>query len=187
MIPTLEAAKAIHGHREEALMVATMTGRRAWDTVSENRSLDMPFSGAMGKASSFGLGLALAQPDRKVMVLDGDGSLLTNLGSLVTVAGMAPENFFHFVFEDGSYGATGGEPIPGAGKASFAGIAKAAGYANVYEFDNLEDFVIDVGRILNEQGPVFVCLKVEHGEIPRSEPRTMLEAIKEMSELLAAP
>lgn len=185
MIPSLEAIKAIHRHRQGALVVATMTGRREWDSVSENRSLDFPLSGCMGKASSFALGLALAQPRRKVMVIDGDGSLLTNLGSLVTVANKSPANYYHFVMEDGGYGATGGEPIPGAGKLSFAGMARAAGYAAAYEFDNLEEFVTDVEAILQERGPVFICLKVRRGEIPPSEPRTMQQAIAELRALLA--
>ena len=57
----------------------------------------------MGSASSIGLGIALAQPNKKVIVMDGDGSLLMQLGSLVTIAGAAPENLYHFVFENGVY------------------------------------------------------------------------------------
>ncbi len=185
MIPSLEAIKAIHRNRQESVVVATMTSRREWDAISENRSLDFPMSGAMGKASSFAFGLALAQPSRKVIVIDGDGSLLTNLGSLVTIAGKQPQNFYHFVMEDGGYGATGGEPIPGAGRLSFAGMAKAAGYAASYEFDSLEEFVTDIEGILQEPGPVFICLKVRRGEIPPSEPRSVQQAIKELMALFA--
>ena len=166
-------------------MVATMTGREEWDSVSENRSLDFPLIGCMGKASSFGLGLSLAQPQRKVLIIDGDGSLLMNLGSLATVANKAPANYYHFVLEDGGYTTTGGQPIPGANKISFAGMARAAGYAAAYEFDSLEEFVTEVEDILQQQGPVFVCLKVRHGDIPPSEPRTIQQAYKELTKLLA--
>ena len=69
----------------------------------------------MGKASSIGLGIALARPDKKVLVIDGDGSLLMNLGSLVTVANMSPKNLVHFVYQNGTYGVSGGQPIPGSG------------------------------------------------------------------------
>ncbi|MDO8749852.1 MAG: thiamine pyrophosphate-dependent enzyme [Dehalococcoidia bacterium] len=185
MIPSLEAVKAIHAHRQKALVVATMTAREEWDAISQDRSLDFPLFGCMGKASSFGLGLALAQPKRKVLVIDGDGSLLMNLGSLATVANKAPANYYHFVFEDGVYTTTGGQPIPAAGKVSFAGMARAAGYAAAYEFDNLEELVTEVGRILQQQGPVLVCLKVRHGEIPKSAPRTIQQAVKELRDLLA--
>ena len=185
MIPSIEAVKAIHAHRQQSIVVATMTAREEWDAVSQDRSLDFPLVGCMGKASSFGLGLALAQPLRKVIVIDGDGSLLMNLGSLATVATKSPLNYYHFVFEDGVYTTTGGQPVPAQNKVSFATMAKAAGYAAAYEFDNLEELVTELGRILQQQGPALVCLKVRHGEIPESTPRTIQQAVKELRELLA--
>ena len=66
----------------------------------------------MGLASSHALGLALGRPDKRVIVLDGDGSLLMNLGTLVTAAAAPPKNFYHFVCENGTYEANGGHPIP---------------------------------------------------------------------------
>src|SRR5215510_11663582 len=85
--------------------------------------------GAMGLASSHGLGLALGRPDKRVIVLDGDGSLLMSLGTLVTAAAAAPKNFFHFVLENGTYEANGGHPIPGKDRVEFSGFARAAGYS----------------------------------------------------------
>jgi phosphonopyruvate decarboxylase len=117
--------------------------------------------GAMGLASSHALGLALGRPDKKVIVLDGDGSLLMNIGTLVTAASVAPKNFYHFVCENGTYEANGGHPIPGKGTVSFAGLARSAGYKNVYEFADLKIFEQQVGAILAEEGPVFINLKVE--------------------------
>lgn len=117
--------------------------------------------GAMGLASSHALGLALGRPDRRVIVLDGDGSLLMNLGTLVTAAEAAPRNFYHFVCENGTYEANGGHPIPGRGTVSFAGFARAAGYRNVHEFSELAIFEQQIGAILAEPGPAFVDLKVE--------------------------
>ena len=70
----------------------------------------------MGSASTIGLGIALAQPQRKVIVVDGDGSLLMQLGSLVTIAGAAPANFFHFVFENGVYETSGVAAVAGRGQ-----------------------------------------------------------------------
>ena len=125
MIDGLEAQNVISRYRGDAVVVTTMSTNFEWPQVSTNPDLDLMFSGAMGKASSVGLGVALARPDKKVIVLDGDGSLLMNLGSLVTIANMAPPNPVHFVFENEVYRTTGGQLIPGAVKSSFTGLAAA--------------------------------------------------------------
>ena len=165
MLSGLDAAKAINRIRDDAVVVATMTPNRYWSTVSESPELDIPVFGAMGKASSVALGIAVARPDRRVMVLDGDGAVLMNLGTLVTIAGQAPANLVHFVFEDGVYYTTGGQPIPGAGTFDLAGMAESAGFAHSFTFDDLEDLVSELPRIAGLEGPVFVCLKVVN-EIP---------------------
>ena len=167
MIPAFEAVKAINEHRGDAMVVGTMTPNRYWQQVSQRPELDLPIFGAMGKASSVALGLALARPERKVLVMDGDGAVLVNLGSLVTIAGQGPQNLVHFVFEDGVYFTTGGQPVPGAGTFDLAGMAKSAGFKESYEFDNLEDFVSELPGLMDREGPVFVCLKVDHtGDVP---------------------
>jgi sulfopyruvate decarboxylase subunit beta len=116
--------------------------------------------GAMGLASSHALGLALGLPERRIIVLDGDGSLLMNLGSLVTIANTAPPNLFHFVCENGTYEANGGHPIPGRDRVDFAGFARAAGYAGVHQFADLRVFEQQIGAVLAERGPVFADLKI---------------------------
>jgi len=98
------------------------------------------------------------------MVIDGDGSLLMNLGSLVTIAEAAPPNQVHFVCQNNTYEANGFHAIPGADKVSFAGFARAAGIEKVYEFDELADFDQRIGTVLAEPGPVFVVLKVIAGQ-----------------------
>ena len=123
MISSLDAVKAINDVRADAVVVGTMTPNRYWESVTDKPDLDLPIFGGMGKASSVALGIAIAQPDKKVLCLDGDGSLLMNLGTLVTTAGMAPENLVHFVFEDGGYFTTGGQPVPGSGNVDLAGMA----------------------------------------------------------------
>jgi phosphonopyruvate decarboxylase len=119
--------------------------------------------GAMGLASSHALGLALGRPDKRVIVLDGDGSLLMNLGSLVTIGAAAPPNLFHFVCENGTYEANGGHPIPGRDKVDFAGLARASGYRVVYDFSDLGVFEQQIGAVLSETGPVFADLKISAG------------------------
>ena len=162
MILIQDAIDAINRVRDDAIVVGTMTPNRYWASVSDNPDLDLPIFGAMGKASSVALGLALARPDKKVLVLDGDGGLLMNLGSLVTIAGMAPENLVHFCFEDGVYQTTGAQPVPGAGVFDLKGIARGAGIVESHTFDNLEDFVSELPVVLDKRGPVFVNLKIEH-------------------------
>jgi len=137
-----------------------MTANFEWPQVSSKAELDLLFSGAMGKASSLGLGLALAQPGRKVIVLDGDGSLLMNLGSLITIANMAPANLIHFLFINQVYRTTGGQPVPHANKVDFVALATAAGYASAYLFKTIEELQDNIKSILAETGPTFVCLEV---------------------------
>jgi sulfopyruvate decarboxylase subunit beta len=113
--------------------------------------------------NSHALGLALGRPDKRVIVLDGDGSLLMNLGSLVTIGAAAPPNLFHFVCENGTYEANGGHPIPGRDKVDFAGLARASGYRVVYDFSDLGVFEQQIGAVLSETGPVFADLKISAG------------------------
>lgn len=164
MIPAFDAIKVLNSKRNNEIVVGTMTPNRYWELISDNPKMDLPIFGAMGKASSLGLGLALAKPNEKIWVLDGDGSVLMNLGSLVTIAEQKPDNFCHFVFQDGVYFTTGGQPIPGGDNVDLAGIALKSGYASAYTFDNLEHFVNELNEINDSKGPVFVCLKVQHNE-----------------------
>lgn len=164
MINNTDAVRLIDSKRADSVIVPTMNANNVGfglPTVTTNQSLDLPLSGAMGKAANLGLGLALAQPDRKVFVLDGDGSLLMNLGAMVTSANKAPANFYHFLFNNGVYAVTGGQPIPGSECADWEGMAKAAGYAAVFSFDNLEDFTNGIDEALSAAGPVFIHLAVE--------------------------
>ena len=192
-IRNVDAVRIMDEHRGDGVFVATMNANNVTfglPTVTTHERLDLPLSGCMGKASSVGLGLALAQPDRKVIVLDGDGSLLMNLGTIVTISNKAPENFYHFVFDNGVYAVTGGQPIPGAENASFEGMAREAGYAATYEIDDTEELSTRIDSILQQKGPVLVCLKVtpeiENTPIqdrPRAS-RTMQVAMQELGEIL---
>lgn len=149
-------------HRDE-LVVPVYQATFEWLAIKP----DAPtFSavGAMGQASSLALGFALGAPERRVIVLDGDGSLLMNLGSLVSIANAAPNNLLHFVCENGTYEANGGHPIPCKDKVSFAGLALAAGYREAHEFSELNALEAALPGILRATGPVLVDLKVEPGE-----------------------
>lgn len=144
------------------IVVSTYTSAFEWLNVRKH-PLNFISVGAMGLASAHALGLALGRPDKRVLVLDGDGSLLMSLGSLVTIAEAAPANLVHFVCENGGYEANGGHPIPQRGKVSFVGLARAAGYRNGYEFAELSVFEEQIATVLAQTGPTFVDLKVTTG------------------------
>lgn len=189
-----EACLAVAEHRGQAVVVTTQSAalpRIGWPAVSNREELDFPLWTAMGKASSIGLGLALARPDKKVIILDGDSSLLMNLGSLATISERAPANLYHFVFENGIYAGTGGQPIPGNGKLDFKEIAIGAGYSAAYEFDDLQELAINLRQVLEGRGPVFVVLKIAHeldstpNKLRERPNRTMLDAVVELRDALA--
>ncbi len=159
MIDDFEALKVISEHRDGAVVVATMTANFIWPQVSTNPGLDLLFSGAMGKASSIGLGLALARPDKKIIVLDGEGSLPMNLGTLATITEISPPNLVHIVLNNNVYRTSGGQPVPNVGKNSYTGFAEAAGYAGVYSFDHLDSFKSAIKGILKQKGPTFIALQ----------------------------
>ena len=191
MISNSDAVKLLDSKRQDSVLVATMTannGRFGLPSVTTNEKLDFPLTGNMGKASSLGLGLALAQPQRKIMVLDGDGSLLMNLGSIVTMANKSPTNLYHFLFDNGVYAVTGGQPVPGANRTDWEGMAKAAGYAATFSFDDLEELTTGIDEALAAKGPVFVHLTIDPEiettpiEFRPRQSRSIQTAFKELTE-----
>jgi thiamine pyrophosphate-dependent acetolactate synthase large subunit-like protein len=160
-MPYAAALAVLARRRRDEIVVTTMTSSRVWAHLSTRPELDLSFGGCMGKASSLGLGLALGRPDRRVWVLDGDGSLLMNLGTLVTIAQQAPANLTHFLLENGVYEVTGGQPVPGAGLVDFAAMARAAGYPAAFRFDALDTLEAGLDNALAAPGPTFITLVVD--------------------------
>jgi thiamine pyrophosphate-dependent acetolactate synthase large subunit-like protein len=140
---------------------------------------------AMGQGPALGLGLALAHPERGAIVLNGDGSMLMNLGSLVTLANQ-PANVYLVIFDNGIYEVTGGQPTAGTGHTDFAGLAHAAGIARVYAFDSVESWQANAGEALSGPGPVVIWLKVEGrmGQKTPPPPRPMAEQITRLQDAL---
>lgn len=156
------ALEILKQHVRDEIVVAVYQTLFDWMEINP-RDLNYVATGAMGQASSHGLGLALANPEKEILVFDGDGSILMNLGSLVTIANAAPENFHHFIFENGVYEVNGGHPIPGNGKIDFAAMAKATGYRQVETFSDLKDFESSVAGFLKRPGPSMAVMKIEAG------------------------
>ena len=187
-IPSMEATKAVNFHRKDALVVSTSFALREWSQVSERRDLDIDLSDCMDRAPAVGLGLALAQPEGKVLVLDCDSTLRTNLGGLATIGESNPENLVHFVFDDVSSVSTSGLPIKELDNLDLVQIARSSGYAKTYEFDKLEEFLIGLEEVMRQTGPVFVRVKVFRDGDPLPFPeRTMAEGWAEVRENLLPP
>ena len=148
--------------RDTDIVVAVYQSCFDWLAINP-RDLNYVAVGAMGQASSHGLGLALANPGRRVIVLDGDGSLLMNLGSLVTIANAKVTNFYHFLFANRVYEVNGAHPIPGGDAVDFASMAQAAGYVGARGYADTAPFTRDLHDILAERGPQMTVLETTAG------------------------
>jgi thiamine pyrophosphate-dependent acetolactate synthase large subunit-like protein len=161
-IERLELFRSLAARRTEEIVITTMTATLQWPLVSSH-PLDFDFLAfGMGHASDFGLGLALARPERKVIVLKGDGGLLMSLGSLVTLGRYGPPNLLVLLLENRSYELTGGQGFaPGV---DFPALARGAGVERVERIEELSEFDAALPRLLGEPGPHFVVLRVENSE-----------------------
>jgi sulfopyruvate decarboxylase subunit beta len=166
MIPHNEALEILTQHVGDDIVIAVYGTAVDWHALRPH-PLNYFSVGAMGLAASHGLGLALGRPDKRVIVLDGDGSLTMALGTLITVAGAAPKNLVHFLWENGVYQANGAHPLPGGGKVDYAGVALAAGYRSAHQFEDAANFAQQIGSIIAEEGPVFVDLKIDPGPVKK--------------------
>jgi sulfopyruvate decarboxylase subunit beta len=127
----IDALKAIVQEREDHLIVCNI-GDPSRELFSVRDAPNQFYMlGSMGLASSIGLGIALARPDRRVVAIDGDGAVLMNLGTLVTIADQAPSNYLLVIIDNGAYGSTGGQPSCTARSADLASIARGAGIEDV--------------------------------------------------------
>jgi thiamine pyrophosphate-dependent acetolactate synthase large subunit-like protein len=166
MLDKKDCLRAIARCRTDEIVITTMGVVRPWAEFSSS-DLDFASVGSgMGHAADFGLGLALARPDKRVIVLNGDGSMLMSLGTLATVIDSGARNIVIMVVENGTYEVTGNQPIPGAGIVNLTAIAKGSGFRKVYELNEIEELEKSLPIILKEDGPVFVNLKIS----PENEP-----------------
>lgn len=146
---------------EGDIVVTTMSAAREWPRLCDH-PLDFHFvPSTMGGGPSLGLGLAIAQPQRHVLVLTGDGSLLMNLGALVTIVDCGVTNLTVAVLDNGIYEVTGGQKTAAQGQTDYAGLARSCGFPNVAHFTHIDDFHHRIARILQQRGPRFLWLKIE--------------------------
>src|SRR3954468_22559707 len=136
----VDALRAIYPALESRIIVTIMGAVAAELQSIGHRPNFFYLQHAMGLASSMGLGIALSKPDRQVIVLDGDGSILMTLGGLTTLARYRPRNLVHVVFDNESLLSVGGFPTATSTGSDLAGIAKAAGVPRTPTVRNLDDF-----------------------------------------------
>jgi thiamine pyrophosphate-dependent acetolactate synthase large subunit-like protein len=188
MMTLAEALEVLAAHRGERAVVTTMSAAGAWPQFSDT-PLDFAYiPSAMGQAPALGLGLALAQPARGVIVVNGDGCMLMNLGALVTLANH-PADVFLLIVDNGLYEVTGGQPTAGTGHTDFALLARGAGIQRVYRFETLDAWRSGAGPALTGPGPVVVWLKVEGrlGQKTPKAPRPMAEQVERLHRALVVP
>ena len=118
--------------------------------------------GSMGLASSIGLGIAMARPERRVLVFDGDGNVLMNLGTLATIAVAAPANLLHVCFDNGVHASTGGQPTI-SDRVHLEAVARAAGYRWAHRVATPDELRETAPVFLALEGPAFLLVRTELG------------------------
>src|SRR6266516_3520823 len=157
----VEALQAIYPHLADRIVVTIMGAVAAELQSIGHRPNFFYLQHAMGLASSMGLGIALARPELKVVVFDGDGSILMNLGALTTLARYRPPNLLHVVFDNESLLSVGGFPTATATGSDIAGMAAAAGIPRTATLRNLDAFVAAFGAALAANELTTLVAKVE--------------------------
>lgn len=156
MIDQLEATRYLVERLTDEPVIASLGNAKYNLFQAQDRPLNFYLWNSMGMACSMGLGLAMAQPERRVIVLDGDGSLLMNLGSLATEAVRNPPNLIHIVWDNRQYQLTGGQPTATAFRADLARIAEGCGFEKVAQVETAAAFQGAVDRAMAEPGPWFI-------------------------------
>lgn len=157
----LDCLRTIYPELEKCLVVTIMGAVAAELQSLGHRPNFFYLQHAMGLASSTGLGLALCRPNLKVVVLDGDGSLLMNLGSLSTMARYAPKNLVHIVFDNESLLSVGGFPTATGTGADLEGVARASGIKKAMTVRTIEDFKSAASVAIRDSELTVIVAKVE--------------------------
>jgi len=153
-------------NRKDLLVVAGL-GSTAWDiTAAGDAPLNFPLWGAMGNAAMFGLGLALAQPRRRVLVLTGDGEMLMGMGSLATIGVQKPRNLSVVVIDNERYGETGMQATHTAAGVDLAKVAQGCGFRITRQVRSAAQLGTLRAAIHRPAGPLFAQVKVIAEKIP---------------------
>jgi thiamine pyrophosphate-dependent acetolactate synthase large subunit-like protein len=163
MLSKEQVVEPLAAARTTEVVVTTMGAVRPWGRISSHPLDFASVDSAMGHAADLALGIALARPERRVICLNGDGSMLMTLGTLATIAQAGAPNLVLIVMQNGTYEITGSQPVPGGVALDFAAMAKACGISRALHFDDPAAYAAAVPSLLDGNGPVFVSLLVEPG------------------------
>jgi thiamine pyrophosphate-dependent acetolactate synthase large subunit-like protein len=174
------AMAALLKDRDAGLLVVPGLGSTTWDLAAAG---DDPRNfylwGAMGGAAMIGLGLALAQPERRVAVITGDGEMLMGLGSLATIGIQKPPNLAVIIFDNGVYGETGMQPSHTQSGVDLIGVAKGCGIASCLDVRDDEGLIALAGRLRSLRETLFARVVINAAEPPRVLPERDGAAIKQ--------
>jgi thiamine pyrophosphate-dependent acetolactate synthase large subunit-like protein len=161
----------ILSRRGDALLV-TGLGAPTWDAAATGEhEFDFALWGGMGGTAMTGLGLALAQPRRRVLVITGDGDMLMGLGSLATIAAQRPRNLVVIVLDNEAFGETGMQATHTRHGVDLAGMAKAAGFRGAATIYNASQLKTWLPRLYRQPGPLFASIKVKDEKLAMVLPR----------------
>ena len=162
------ALAALLAGRDDNLLVVPGVGSTAWDLAAAgDNDRNFYLWGAMGGAAMIGLGLALAQPKRRVAVITGDGEMLMGLGALATIGIQRPDNLAVIVFDNGVYGETGMQPSATQSGADLLKVAGACGIATCVDVRDEAGLADLAGRLKSLRGTLFARVPIEANEPPR--------------------
>ena len=162
--------KLAEARRDGDVVVTTMSVAMPWEELSDTPFDFASVDSAMGHAADLAYGLALAQPERRVICLNGDGSTLMCLGTLVTIAQGGAANYSLIITENGTYEVTGNQPVPGAGVVDFEAMARAAGLDQVHTIDDPGDFDRKLPLHFEVEGPAVFIWRLAQGQEPVPQP-----------------
>ena len=156
MLTMAQLLAPLHEHRTNEVVITTMSAARPWGRLS-GHALDLAsVDSAMGHGADLALGIALARPERKVICLNGDGSMLMTLGTLATVVGAVAANYILIVCDNSVFATVGNQAVAGAGWLDHAAIAEAVGFRSVHRFDDARAYAEALPEILRAPGPTLV-------------------------------
>ena len=161
----IQTVAAALGEKDCIVSTTGMISRELFEyreAKGQGHERDFLTVGSMGHASQIALGIALAQPERRVWCFDGDGAAIMHMGSMAIVADKAPGNYVHVVFNNGAHDSVGGQPTVGL-KIDLPAIAKAVGYKAAYSVETKESLMTFLEKVKDQEGPVLVEVKVKKG------------------------
>lgn len=184
MLNKYTCLKKLSERRRDEVVVPTMGVAIPWLNLSDGPFDFASADSAMGHAADFALGLAMAQPGRRIITLNGDGSMLMCLGTLVTVAQCPLENYALIIVDNGTYEVTGNQPVPGRGVFNFEAMARGAGIESVHTVSDPDDFDEKLPLVFSAKGPLVFIWEVE--EAHEAPPLTLPPLSRRVARLRAA-